>query len=148
MDFVISTIIGGQVTNVPNFNIRNININLKNRLKNEFENIVFSGLDKLEITLYISGDVSEYCDCVGIKNVRYIKKKKEIISEFYIPRTYWDTLPELSLDEKFFRFMYLSLFDLGLVIFKKLKNNDYIFDKEMFNNIISKCFKLNTETEK
>jgi len=147
MNFVISTAIGGQVTNEPNVNIMNININMIKRLKSGFENIEFAELDKIKINLYISGDVSEYCYCAGIKNVRYIKNKKEISSEFCIPRTYWDTLPELCLEEKFFKFIYLSLFDLGLAICAKLKSNNYIFDKEKYNNIIAECFSRMENTQ-
>jgi hypothetical protein len=127
MNFIISTAIGGQVTNVSNASLRNINLSMAKCLKNRFENIEFVGLDKLKINLYISGDISEYCNCSGIKNVRYIKNKKEISSEFCIQRNYWDTLPELSIEDKFIKFMYLSLLDLSISIEKKLENNGYFF---------------------
>jgi hypothetical protein len=139
MNFVISTTIGGQVTNVSNASLRNLNLSMAKCLKNGFENIEFVGLDKLKINLYISGDISEYCNCSGIKNVRYIKNKKEISSELCIQRNYWDTLPELSIEEKFIKFMYLSLLDLSISIEKKLENNSYFFDKEKFNKIIAEC---------
>ena len=140
MNFVISTAIGGQVTNEPNTNLRSININITKCLKDRFENVEFIGLNKISINLYISGDVSEYCNCSGISKVRYIKKKKEISVEFCIQRTYWDTLTEISLEEKFLRFISSSLFDLGVEIDKKLKINHFQFDKEKFNEIVEECF--------
>ncbi|MDR2905504.1 MAG: immunity protein 12 [Helicobacteraceae bacterium] len=139
MNFVISAAIGGQATNVSNASLRNLNLSMAKYLKSGFENIEFVGVDKLKINLYISGDISEYCNCSGIKNVRYIKNKKEISSELCIQRIYWDTLPELSIEEKFIKFMYSSLLDLSILIEKKLENNGYFFDKEKFNKIIAEC---------
>ncbi|MDR2148046.1 MAG: immunity protein 12 [Tannerella sp.] len=136
MVFIISTAIGGQVTNVPNINIRNINFSITNCLKNKFEQIEFIGLDKLKINLYISGDLSEYCNCTGIKNIKYIMNKKEISAEFCIQKIYWETLPELSTEEKFAKYMYSSLLDLSNLIKKRLNKDGYLFDKEFFDRIV------------
>ena len=140
MNFVISTAIGGEVTNEPDTNLRSIIINMAKRLKNGFENVDFVGLNKISINLYISGDISEYCNFPGISKVRYIKKKKEISVEFCIQRTYWETLTEMSLEEKFWQFISSSLFDLEIEIDKKLKINDFPFEKEKFNAIVEECF--------
>ena len=45
MNLVISTAIGGQVTNDPDTNLRSININMVKCLKNGFENVEFVELN-------------------------------------------------------------------------------------------------------
>ena len=46
----------------------------------------------------------------------------------------------MSLEEKFWQFISSSLFDLGIEIDKKLKINDFPFEKEKFNEIFEDCF--------
>jgi hypothetical protein len=85
MELVISTAIGGQVIEDPNVNIRVINISLLKEIKQKFEEIEFENLKKVKVNLYISGDVSEYCDKTGISKNRYFKEKRSIIRILYQP---------------------------------------------------------------
>ena len=78
---------------------------MRKSLKKQFANNSFDGLDKTKINIYISGNVSEYCTKSGITKCRYLRKKKEIISEFCIDRYYWTSEPLLDVKRKFLLFI-------------------------------------------
>lgn len=129
MELVISTVIGGQVIEDPSINIRVINIALTKEIKQKFEAIEFENLKKLKINLYISGDVSGYCDETGISKNKYFKAKKEVSSEFCINRHYWKHNLEKSPEKKLKDFMKTSLTELGAFIRTKLKENGFNYEE-------------------
>jgi hypothetical protein len=131
MELVISTAIGGQVIEDPNVNIRVINISLLKEIKQKFEEIEFENLKKVKVNLYISGDVSEYCDKTGISKNRYFKEKKEVSSEFCINRSYWSDNLEKSAEQKLKDFLKKSLMELGEVLKTKLKDEGFNYEQYM-----------------
>lgn len=125
MELVISTAIGGQVVDDPNINIRVINIALIKEIKQRFLAIEFESLKKIKVDLYISGDVSEYCEQTGIYKNKYFKTKLEVSSEFCLSRSYWNNTGEQSIEEKLKEFIKKSLIVLGDFIKEKLKGSDF-----------------------
>ncbi|MGJ1422214.1 Imm12 family immunity protein [Sphingobacterium spiritivorum] len=129
MELIISTAIGGQVMEDPNINIRVINIALSKEIKQQFEEIEFENLKKVKVNLYISGDVSEYCDETGISKNKYSKVKKEVSSEFCINRNYWKNNLEKSTEQKLKDFVKNSLMELGDFMRTKLKEDGFNYEK-------------------
>ena len=125
MELVISTAIGGKVVDDPNINIRVINIALIKDLKQRFLEIEFESLKKIKVDLYISGDVSEYCEQTGIYKNKYFKNKQEVSSEFCLSRSYWDESGEQPVKEKLKEFIKKSLIMLGGFIKEKLEGSDF-----------------------
>ncbi|AZA78668.1 hypothetical protein EG347_14700 [Chryseobacterium sp. G0186] len=125
MELVISTAIGGQVVDDPNINIRVINIALIKEIKQRFLEIEFESLKKIKVDLYISGDVSEYCEQTGIYKNKYFKTKLEVSSEFCLSRSYWNTSGGQPVEEKLKEFIKKSLIVLGDFIKEKLEGSDF-----------------------
>ena len=140
MEIIVSSVIGGQIVAEVGMErvLHQLIIEMRKSLKKQFANNSFDGLDKTKINIYISGDVSEYCIESGITKCRYLRKKKEIISEFCIDRYYWTSEPLLDVKRKFLLFIKDSFVDLGVCIKKKLKSEGYDFDSEVFKEMVVK----------
>ena len=128
MEVILSTVIGGEITVEVDGGkiVHSLIIKMRNSLKEHFKKIFFEGLDRIKINVYISGDVSSYCDKTGITATRYFRAKTEYTTEFCIDKNYWSLEPVLPVDRKFILFMENSLIQLGGIIEKNLKQPDII----------------------
>ena len=128
MEVILSTVIGGEITVEVDGGkiVHSLIIKMRNSLKEHFKKIFFEGLDRIKINVYISGDVSSYCDKTGITATRYFRAKTEYTTEFCIDKNYWSLEPVLPVDRKFILFMENSLIQLGGIIEKSLKQPDII----------------------
>ena len=128
MEVILSTVIGGEITVELDGEkiVHSLIIKMRNSLKKHFKKIFFEGLDRIKINVYISGDVSSYCDKTGITATRYFRAKTEYTTEFCIDKNYWSLEPVLPVDRKFILFMENSLIQLGGIIEKNLKQPDII----------------------
>ena len=138
MEVILSTVIGGEITVEVDGGkiVHSLIIKMRNSLKEHFKKIFFEGLDRIKINVYISGDVSSYCDKTGITATRYFRAKTE-----YTTKNYWSLEPVLPVDRKFILFMENSLIQLGGIIEKKLKAAGYNFDGELFKEIVFKSLR-------
>lgn len=143
MEVILSTVIGGEITVEVDGGkiVHSLIIKMRNSLKEHFKKIFFEGLDRIKINVYISGDVSSYCDKTGITANRYFRAKTEYTTEFCIDKNYWSLEPVLPVDRKFILFMENSLIQLGGIIEKKLKAAGYNFDGELFKEIVLKSLR-------
>ena len=129
MEVILSTVIGGEITVEVDGGkiVHSLIIKMRNSLKEHFKKIFFEGLDRIKINVYISGDVSSYCDKTGITATRYFRAKTEYTTEFCIDKNYWSLEPVLP--------------QLGGIIEKKLKAAGYNFDGELFKEIVLKSLR-------
>lgn len=121
MEVILSTVIGDEITVELDGEkiVHSLIIKMRKSLKKHFKKIFFEGLDRIKINVYISGDVSSYCDKTGITATRYFRAKTEYTTEFCIDKNYWSLEPVLPVDRKFILFMENSLIQLGGIIEKK-----------------------------
>ncbi|SHG43081.1 Imm12 family immunity protein [Pedobacter caeni] len=144
MDFVISTAIGGQVLSDVESNkwLKDIQIGISKILKENFKGIEIAGLQKIKINLYISGDISEYCDKIGISKSKYLKAKNEISTEFCITRDFWNKGSVNQADLQFVEFLKQSLLDLSDFVENKLNSVKISFQKDVFITTVLRSFEL------
>ena len=111
---------------------------MRKTLKAQFRDKCFDGLDRVKITMFVSGDVSEYSPQTGIISCRYYQKKKEVQSSFCISRDYWLAEPLLDGKQKFLLFLEQTFADLSALVEKKLKAARCDFDGVAFKESLSK----------
>lgn len=144
MEIVLSTAIGGDISSEINAkNIHQLVIEVRKSLKTQFKDKFFHGVDKINIDLYIDGDISEYCTESGVAKCRYYQKKREIASEFCIDRNYWFSEPFLDYKGKFILFMKISLLNLNAFIEKRLKSDGVSFDSTLFQETVLESLMIN-----
>ncbi len=140
MEICVNLALGGDVAESADLSnvIFRLVIEMRKTLKAQFRDKCFDGLNKMKITIFVSGDVSEYSPQTGIKSCRYYQKKKEVQSSCCISSDYWLAEPLLDRKQKFLLFLEQTFADLSVLIEKKLKVARCDFDSEAFKESLSK----------
>ena len=140
MEICVNLVLGGDVAESGDMSnvVFRLVIEMLKTLKAQFGDKCFDGLDRVKITMFVSGDVSEYSPQTGIISCRYYQKKKEVLSSFCISRNYWHTEPLLDGKQKFLLFLEQTFTDLSALVEKKLKAARCDFDGVAFKESLSK----------
>ena len=140
MEICVNLALGGDVAESADLSnvIFRLVIEMRKTLKAQFRDKCFDGLNKVKITMFVSGDVSEYSPQTGIISCCYYQKKKEVQSSFCISRDYWLAEPLLDGKQKFLLFLEQTFTDLSALVEKKLKAARCDFDGVAFKESLSK----------
>ncbi|MFR8441176.1 MAG: Imm12 family immunity protein [Campylobacter sp.] len=137
MKFNINAVIGG-VDDVPIY-MSDIIRAVRQEIKRIFSDFEMRSLQKIDICLCLSGEVSRYFPKSGIYQSRYYFKSKKIIAYIHFSSDEWSSDKRANADkflEKFKRY----LMELGDIAGRKIANNNLEFDDTQYKDNINKIF--------
>ena len=137
MKFNINAVIGG-ADDVPIY-ISDIIRAARQEIKSIFSDFEMRSLQKIDICLCLSGEVSSYFPKSGIYQPKYYFKSKKIIAYIHFSSDEWSSDKKANTDkflEKFKRY----LMELGNIAGRKIANNNLEFDDTQYKDNINKIF--------
>ncbi len=137
MKFNINAVIGG-VDDVPIY-MPDIIRAARQEIKRVFSNFEMESLQKIDICLCLSGEVSRYFPKSGIYQPKYYLKSKKIIAYIHFSSDEWSSDKRANVDkflEKFKRY----LMELGDITGRKITNNNLEFDDKQYKDNIDQIF--------
>ena len=130
MKFNINAVIGG-ADDVPIYMP-----DIIRAVKQDFE---MYSLQKIDICLCLSGEVSRYFPKSGIYQPKYYLKSKKIIAYIHFSSDEWDPDKKANVD-KFLEKFKQYLMELGDITGRKITNNNLEFDDAQYKDNINKIF--------
>ena len=137
MKFNINVVIGG-ADDVPIY-ISNIIRAVRQEIKSIFSDFEMRSLQKIDICLCLSGEVSRYFPKSGIYQPKYYFKSKKIIAYIHFSSDEWSSDKRANAD-KFLEKFKLYLMELGDIAGRKIANNNLEFDDTQYKDNINKIF--------
>ena len=137
MKFNINAVIGG-ADDVPIY-ISNIIRAARQEIKSIFSDFEMRSLQKIDICLCLSGEVSRYFPKSGIYQPKYYLKSKKIIAYIHFSSDEWSSDKKANAD-KFLEKFKQYLMELGDITGRKITNNNLEFDDAQYKDNINKIF--------
>ena len=137
MKFNINAVIGG-VDDVPIYMLDIIRAARK-EIKRVFSDFEMRSLQKIDICLCLSGDVSRYFPKSGIYQPKYYFKSKKIIAYIHFSSDEWSSDKKANID-KFLEKFKEYLIELGDIAGRKIANNNLEFDDKRYKGNIGLVF--------
>ena len=133
MKFNINAVIGG-ADDVPIY-MPDIIRAARKEIKRIFSDFEMHSLQKIDICLCLSGEVSRYFPKSGIYQPKYYLKSKKIIAYIHFSSDEWSSDKKANAD-KFLEKFKQYLMELGDITGRKITNNNLEFgDKQYKDNI-------------
>ena len=144
MKFNINAVIGG-ADDVPIY-MPDIVRAAKQEIKRVFSDFEMHSLQKIDIYLCLSGEVSRYFPKSGIYQPKYYLKSKKIIAYIHFSSDEWSSDKRANVD-KFLEKLKQYLMELGDIAGRKIANNNLEFDDkrckdnidQIFENLVVNC---------
>ena len=137
MKFNINAVIGG-ADDVPIY-ISNIIRATRQEIKRVFSDFEMHSLQKIDICLCLSGEVSRYFPKSGIYQPKYYLKSKKIIAYIHFSSDEWSSDKRANVD-KFLEKLKQYLMELGDIAGRKIANNNLEFDDKRYKDNIDQIF--------
>ena len=137
MKFNINAVIGG-AEDVPIY-ISNIIRAARQEIKSIFSDFEMRSLQKIDICLCLSGEVSRYFPKSGIYQPKYYLKSKKIIAYIHFSSDEWGSDKRANTD-KFLEKFKQYLMELGDITGRKITNNNLEFDDKQYKDNIDLVF--------
>ena len=137
MKFNINAVIGG-ADDVPIY-ISNIIRAVRQEIKRVFSDFEMRSLQKIDICLCLSGEVSRYFPKSGIYQPKYYLKSKKIIAYIHFSSDEWGYDKKANVD-KFLEKFKQYLMELGDITGRKITNNNLEFDDRQYKDNIDLVF--------
>lgn len=137
MKFNINAVIGG-VDDVPIY-MPDIIRAARQEIKRVFSNFEMESLQKIDICLCLSGEVSRYFPKSGIYQPKYYLKSKKIIAYIHFSSDEWSSDKRANVD-KFLEKFKQYLIELGDITGRKITNNNLEFDDKQYKDNIDQIF--------
>lgn len=137
MEFNINAVIGGE-DDVPIY-IPDIIRAVRQEIKRIFSDFEMRSLQKIDICLCLSGEVSRYFPKSGIYQSRYYLKSKKIIAYIHFSSDEWGYDKKANVD-KFLEKFKQYLMELGDITGRKITNNNLEFDDKQYKDNIDLVF--------
>ena len=137
MKFNINAVIGG-VDDVPIY-MSDIIRAVRQEIKSIFSDFKIRSLQKIDICLCLSGEVSRYFPKSGIYQPKYYLKSKKIIAYIHFSSDEWSSDKKANAD-KFLEKFKQYLIELGNIAGRKIANNNLEFDDTQYKDNINKIF--------
>lgn len=137
MKFNINAVIGG-ADDVPIY-ISNIIRAARKEIKRIFSDFEIESLQKIDICLCLSGEVSRYFPKSGIYQPKYYLKSKKIIAYIHFSSDEWSSDKRANVD-KFLEKFKQYLIELGDITGRKIANNSLEFDDTRYKDNIDLVF--------
>ena len=144
MKFNINAVIGG-ADDVPIY-MPDIIRAARQEIKRVFSNFEMESLQKIDICLCLSGEVSRYFPKSGIYQPKYYLKSKKMIAYIHFSSDEWSSDKRANVD-KFLEKLKQYLMELGDIAGRKIANNNLEFDDkrckdnidQIFENLVVNC---------
>lgn len=137
MKFNINAVIGG-VDDVPIY-MPDIIRAARQEIKRVFSNFEMESLQKIDICLCLSGEVSRYFPKSRIYQPKYYLKSKKIIAYIHFSSDEWSSDKRANVD-KFLEKFKQYLIELGDITGRKITNNNLEFDDKQYKDNIDQIF--------
>ena len=137
MKFNINAVIGG-ADDVPIYMLDIIRA-ARQEIKSIFSNFEMESLQKIDICLCLSGEVSRYFPKSGIYQPKYYLKSKKIIAYIHFSSDEWSSDKRANVD-KFLEKFKQYLMELGDITGRKITNNNLEFDDKQYKDNIDLVF--------
>lgn len=137
MKFSINAVIGG-ADDVPIY-MPDIVRAAKQEIKRVFSDFEMHSLQKIDIYLCLSGEVSRYFPKSGIYQPKYYIKSKKIIAYIHFSSDEWSSDKRANVD-KFLEKFKQYLIELGDITGRKITNNNLEFDDKQYKDNIDQIF--------
>ena len=137
MKFNINAVIGG-ADDVPIYMLDIIRA-ARQEIKSIFSNFEMESLQKIDICLCLSGEVSRYFPKSGIYQPKYYLKSKKIIAYIHFSSDEWGSDKRANVD-KFLEKFKQYLMELGDITGRKITNNNLEFDDKQYKDNIDLVF--------
>ena len=137
MKFSINAVIGG-ADDVPIY-MPDIVRAAKQEIKRVFSDFEMHSLQKIDICLCLSGEVSRYFPKSGIYQPKYYFKSKKIIAYIHFSSDEWSS-DKMANTDKFLEKFKQYLMELGDITGWKIANNNLEFDDTQYKDNINKIF--------
>ncbi len=137
MKFNINAVIGG-ADDVPIYMLDIIRA-ARQEIKSIFSNFEMESLQKIDICLCLSGEVSRYFPKSGIYQPKYYLKSKKIIAYIHFSSDEWNYDKRANVD-KFLEKFKQYLMELGDITGRKITNNNLEFDDKQYKDNIDLVF--------
>jgi len=137
MKFNINAVIGGG-GDVPIY-MPDIIRAARQEIKRVFSNFEMESLQKIDICLCLSGEVSRYFPKSGIYQPKYYLKSKKMIAYIHFSSDEWSSDKRANVD-KFLEKLKQYLMELGDIAGRKIANNNLEFDDTRYKDNIDLVF--------
>ena len=137
MKFNINAVIGG-ADDVPIYMLDIIRA-ARQEIKRVFGDFEMHSLQKIDICLCLSGEVSRYFPKSGIYQPKYYLKSKKIIAYIHFSSDEWSSDKKANAD-KFLEKFKQYLMELGDIAGRKITNNNLEFDDKQYKDNIDLVF--------
>lgn len=137
MKFNINAVIGG-ADDVPIY-MPDIIRAARQEIKRVFSDFEMESLQKIDICLCLSGEVSRYFPKSGIYQPKYYLKSKKIIAYIHFSSDEWSSDKRANVD-KFLEKFKQYLIELGDITGRKITNNNLEFDDKQYKDNIDQIF--------
>ena len=137
MKFNINAVIGGE-DDVPIY-MPDIIRAARQEIKRVFSNFEMESLQKIDICLCLSEEVSRYFPKSGIYQPKYYLKSKKIIAYIHFSSDEWSSDKRANVD-KFLEKFKQYLMELGDITGRKITNNNLEFDDKQYKDNIDLVF--------
>lgn len=137
MKFNINAVIGG-ADDVPIYMPDIIRV-ARQEIKRVFSDFEMESLQKIDICLCLSGEVSRYFPKSGIYQPKYYLKSKKIIAYIHFSSDEWGSDKKANID-KFLEKLKRYLMELGDITGRKIANNNFEFDDKRYKDNIDQIF--------
>ena len=112
---------------------------VRKELKASFESIEIEALQKMDICVCFSGNVSKYYPESGIYEARYYPKTKKFIVYVHFSSNEWNSNEKENVS-KFLKTYNDYLLELSAIIKKKMAKHKLDFDSKCYEDIIRRVF--------
>ena len=112
---------------------------VRKEMKKTFESIEIEALQKMDICVCLSGNVSKYYPKSGIYQARYYLKTKKFIVYVHFCSNEWNFDKKENIS-KFLKMYNEYLLELSDIIKKKMAKHKLDFDSKCYEDIIRRVF--------
>ena len=112
---------------------------VRKEMKNIFESVETETLQKMDICVCLSGNISKYYPKSGIYQVRYYSKAKKFMVYVHFSDNEWDSNNTESVS-KFLKMYNEYLLELSDIIKKKMAKHKLDFDSKCYEDITRRVF--------
>lgn len=112
---------------------------VRKEMKKTFESIEIEALQKMDICVCLSGNISEYYSESGIYQARYYLKTKKFIVYVHFCSNEWNFDKKENIS-KFLKMYNEYLLELSDIIKKKMAKHKLDFDSKCYEDIIRRVF--------
>lgn len=112
---------------------------VRKELKASFENIEIEALQKMDICVCFSGNVSKYYPESGIYEARYYSKTKKFIVYIHFSFNEWNSNEKENIS-KFIKMYTDYLLELSYIIKMKMAKSKLEFDNKSYEEMVKRAF--------